>query len=342
MIMDIWDELQYTFDETWGFDTEEWKDIRIFDNMVTMIGRASNRMILGLPLCRNKEYLTNTCKFAMDIMFSTTLLSFVPQFLKPLFGPIITTPNRRHYKKTAKYTIPLIKERFANIERKCTDPTFNWTEPNDYISWHINVATAENNLIELTPDRVSRRLMALNFAAIYTSVLAITNTLFDLISSDPEKGYIEGIREEAIRINTECNGVWTKAALAKMIRTDSAIRESMRVSNFMTRGVFRKVISPVGITNKAEGWSVPRDAFIGLDVNSIQHDPDIYPSPDEYDAFRFSRPWEESQLDLEAENLADGLKLRNASLTTTSDTFLPFGHGRHAWYVFTPCTFALP
>src|SRR5204863_9681428 len=99
--------------------------------------------------------------------------------------------------------------------------------------------------------------------------------------------------EEVTRIYTECNGVWTKAALAKMIRTDSAIRESMRVSNFMTRGVMRKVMPPGGITNKAEGWSAPQNAYIGLDIHSVQHDPEIYPNPNEYDAFRFSRPWEE-------------------------------------------------
>jgi cytochrome P450 len=332
--MDIWDELQCTFDETWGLDTEEWKEVCIFDNMMIMIAHASNRMFLGFPLCRNKEYLANMGKFAMDVMFSRTLLGFLPRILRPILGPIITIPNRRHYRKTAKYTVPLIKERFANIERKCNDPTFDWVEPNDYITWHINLATAENKLIELTPDMISRRLMPLNFAAIHTTVLTITNTLFDLISSDPEKGYLEGIREEASRVYAECNGIWTKAALAKMVRTDSAIRESMRVNNFMTRGLFRKVLSPNGVTNKAEGWSAPQNALIGLDMHSIQHDAEIFPNPNEYDAFRFSRPWERHEKsDPEAKDLADTLKLKNTSLIMTSDSFLPFGHGRHAWYV---------
>jgi cytochrome P450 len=334
LVMDIWDEMQSALDTTWGLDTENWKDICVFDNMMIVIARASNRLFLGLPLCRNTEYLTNMGKFAMDIVLSMTLLRFVPRILKPIVGPIITLPNHYHYRKTAKHTIPLIKERLANMERKRSDPTFDWSEPNDYITWHISIATTENNLLELTPDMISRRLMPLNFAAIHTTVFTITNTFFDLIASDPSKGYLEGIREEAARIYAECGGTWTKAALAKMIRTDSAIRESMRVSNFLTRGVMRKVMSPEGISNKAEGWSAPQNAYIGLDVHSVQHDPDIYPHPDEYDAFRFSRPWEDvDSKGGDTRDSANILKLKNTGLITTSDTFLPFGHGRHAWFV---------
>jgi cytochrome P450 len=300
-------------------------------------------MFVGFPLCRNKEYVTNMGRFAMDVIFSCTLLSFVPRILKPIAGPLITIPNCYHYKKTAKYTIPLIKERFANIERKHTDPMFNWTAPNDYITWHINLAYAEDNLIELAPEMIAGRLLLVNVPAIHTTVLTITHTLFDLISSDPKKGYIEGIMEEVTRVYTECNGVWTKAALAKMTRTDSAIRESMRVSNVMTRGMLRKVMSPDGIENKVEGWSAPQHAFIGLDIHSVHHDPEIYSNPDEYDAFRFSRPWEEYEnLGPEAKSSADFLKLRNTGLTSTSDTFLPFGHGRHAWYVKIQLRFLLP
>lgn len=111
----------------------------------------------------------------------------------------------------------------------------------------------------------------------------------------------------------------------------------MRISNFMTRGVMRKVMPDEGVENKAEGWRAPKGAYIGLDVHSVQHDPEIYPNPETYDAFRFSRSKEE----VEAQNMdnikhqsnkdnANVLKLKNAALITTSDTFLPFSHGRHA------------
>lgn len=67
-------------------------------------------------------------------------------------------------------------------------------------------------------------IMPIEFAAIHTTALTSTMLLFDLFSSNPEDGFVEGIREEAERLYKECNGEWTKPILAKMLRADSAIR----------------------------------------------------------------------------------------------------------------------
>ena len=334
MVPSMYGEVAKGFDDVWGMDTQKWKDVGVHDSLMLMIPRAVNRMLVGLPLCRNEDYLSNTAKFAMDVIATSSVyLRFTPQWLKPLLGPLITIPNRRHWRATTKYTLPIIEDRLAKHKRKQEDPDFKWKEPNDYISWQISIAMAENRQDELTPDMISRRLMPINFAAIHTTTLTITNCLFDLISSDPSKGFLEGIREEAERVLAEEGGKWTKAGLGRCHRADSAIRESMRVSNFMTRGVMRKVLLAEGIENKKEGWHAPQGAYIGLDVHSVQHDPGVYPMPETYDAFRFSRPKEEDSVVDDHDNgdsQMDSLKTKNAGLITTSDTFLPFSHGRHA------------
>jgi cytochrome P450 len=190
------------------------------------------------------------------------------------------------------------------------------------------MAMDENRAIELDPVMISRRLTVVNFAALHTTLLTMSNTLLDIVGS-PSRDFLDGIREEVERVYTECNGVWTTTALTKLIRTDSAIRESMRINNFMTRGVMRKVVAPEGIVNPQEGWTAPQGAFIGVDIHSVQHDSTIYSNPDEYDAFRFSRPLEEDSSG--GSDTKSILQLKKMSLTTTSDTFLPFSHGRHAW-----------
>ena len=48
---DIMDELATGFDQTWGFDYENWKEIGVFKNMMKIVARTSNRVIVGLPLC---------------------------------------------------------------------------------------------------------------------------------------------------------------------------------------------------------------------------------------------------------------------------------------------------
>ena len=36
--MDIMDELAAGFDETWGFDDKQWKEIGVFENMMERFG----------------------------------------------------------------------------------------------------------------------------------------------------------------------------------------------------------------------------------------------------------------------------------------------------------------
>ena len=315
-------------DQTWGTDTKAWKEISVWENMMRIIPAISNRMLLGLPICRNEDLLENMAKFAMDVVScASSYLRVTLRLLKPLVGPLVTIPNIRHWRDTTKYTLPIINERRANIKRKHEDPSVQWDEPNDYISWHIDLATAERRHDQLTPDMISRRLMPLNFAAIHTTALTMTTFIFDLISSPSTPQWLDGIREEAVRVLAEESGQWTKAGLAGCHRSDSAIRESMRISDFLTRNIQRKVMPQEGIENKVEEWRAPQGTLIGVDVQSVHHDPEIYPDPNTYDAFRFSRPREEA----DTSNVHSEVnRVKRTGLTQTSDIFLPFSHGRHA------------
>lgn len=49
--MDIMEELGSGFDDYWGFDTENWKEACVYENMMKIVARTSNRVIVGLPLC---------------------------------------------------------------------------------------------------------------------------------------------------------------------------------------------------------------------------------------------------------------------------------------------------
>lgn len=59
IIPDIWDEIKDCVDQTWGLDTTSFKDISVWDNMMHVISRVSNRMFVGKPLCRNETFLKN-------------------------------------------------------------------------------------------------------------------------------------------------------------------------------------------------------------------------------------------------------------------------------------------
>lgn len=105
----------------------------------------------------------------------------------------------------------------------------------------------------------------------------------------------------------------------------------MRVSSFATRGVMRKIVAKEGLRNEEEGWTAPYGSYVSVDLHNRQHDESIFPDPNKFDAFRFSRPREKYEAEHpNSKNSEEFLKMRNLSMTSTGENFLPFGHGRHA------------
>lgn len=96
-----------------------------------------------------------------------------------------------------------------------------------------------------------------------------------------------------------------------------------------------QVVAKDGI-DLPNGIHVPPGVHIAAASAAIHRDSAFYPEPDKYEAFRFSAPREQElkQKALRAAakdtEQADSQPLKNQSLINTQDTFLSFGHGRHA------------
>ncbi|ETI26644.1 hypothetical protein G647_10405 [Cladophialophora carrionii CBS 160.54] len=349
---DIMDELATAFDDIWGTDTTEWKEICPFETMKLIIARTSNRVFVGLPLCRNKALLEHGIGFASAVPISSVLLRPFPEFLRPLASLVITRPNRRHTKAFARLVRPEIERRQrlldgqnGELEKKIGDP-----EPNDFLQWSIRRARDSPDPYERDPDIIAERLLAVNFAAIHTSTFSITNAIFDLVASDPSKRYLEALREEACSVVAADNGVWTKSGLAKMYKADSTLRESSRIGSFLGAGLARKVMVPEGIT-APNGTFCPYGSYVSVPTNGVHNDPEHYPDAATYDPFRFSVQRESSPNVSENSSDEKGspghtatgtshqrnnsnsdgyIKKANLSFVSTSPTYHPFGHGRHA------------
>jgi hypothetical protein len=48
-----------------------------------VIARVSNRVFMGLPLCRNKRFLDLNIGFTIKVVISVITLNLLPKFLKP-------------------------------------------------------------------------------------------------------------------------------------------------------------------------------------------------------------------------------------------------------------------
>jgi cytochrome P450 len=186
----------------------------------------------------------------------------------------------------------------------------------DYIQWAIDHALAKPivNSTELDPRLIACRFSVLCFAAIQSSVITLTNTLFDLSASNNCAASLSTMRDEVVKQTS--NSSWSKASLARMTHVDSALRESLRLNGFIERGIMKMVVAPEGVT-LPDGSHIPYGTKVGVSGYSVHHDEELYASALEYDPFRFVTP-------------PGGVK-KPLALVTTSDTFLGFSHGSHAW-----------
>jgi len=335
LIPAVQEEVHGAIDATFGNDTENWKSVNLWEAWLGIVPQVTNRIIIGAPLCRNQEFLKCQVGFADDVVRNSFLLDMFPRIFQPIVAPFFVLPNWWHWRKSYSHAKPVLEQRLYDMARKASgvDPAYeDWQPPEDMVTWLIRQAKSEGLGGELNAEMLSKRILPIEFAAIHTTVLTGFNLLLDLLSSDPSSGYLDAIREETSRVFAEENGAWTKRSLSRLPRTDSAIKESQRFSYFARALTHRKVVAPEGVTNTVEGWHAPYGSSLMLDLAGIHHDPELYPEPDKYDAWRFSREKEayEAQLAEEKGDSEEAMRIKKLGMVTTSAEYLPFSHGRHA------------
>ncbi|RFU31892.1 hypothetical protein B7463_g4405, partial [Scytalidium lignicola] len=336
LVPQVMEEIGVAFDEFWGMDTENWTEVNVFETTKKVVARSVNRTFVGFPLCRNDEYLYYAGQFASQVPLTAALIKLVPNFLRSIVPYALILPLKYQFYRCRRFLLPLIKERKAQIAARARGEEVE-DDPRDFITWLLRDAEEQNDAVEASPRRLCQRLMIINFAAIHTTTFGGTNGILDVYSADPTFSAAEGIREEVERVLAEENGVWSKKALQKLVRTDSAVRESLRVSTFMTHGVDRLVLPKDGITLES-GMHIPQGATVGTMVWPVHHDEAYYPRASTYDPFRFSRDRERAATgcpgkgdeSTSTNSSTTSTKGLGVTIATTNDHFLTFSHGKHA------------
>jgi cytochrome P450 len=142
--------------------------------------------------------------------------------------------------------------------------------------------------------------------------MVITQTLFEIALLSQED--VESIRRE-VEEALESEGGWTKGALDKFYKLDSALREIGRCP-----GLMQVVLSRVAVVGceLEDGKYIPPGYRVAIDMKAIHFDPEIYPDPYRCDLFRFDK--------LRSSDPSDS----KYSFSTIDATYLPFSAGRHA------------
>ncbi|KAG6329563.1 hypothetical protein ID866_9526, partial [Astraeus odoratus] len=151
----IKDEMVNGFSEILDIRGNEWKSVPAFQSVRRLVSRTSNRVFVGLPLCRDPDWNDFTIELTAVTIEEATKLCLLPAFLVPWVARYVTGLDERT-KKGATYLGPMIRERQRHMD---TYVDKEWLDkPNDFLQWCLD-AGKESSVMLLT-----QRILLMNFA----------------------------------------------------------------------------------------------------------------------------------------------------------------------------------
>jgi cytochrome P450 len=294
-------EVGYATDSSIG-PAPAWKPVPIYPTALRMVALLTGRTFVGLPLSRDEAWIETSVELTVDTFVAAFALWTVHWTLRPIVAwlmPQVWRIHRRN-RQAAALLKPYLEQRLRDLQ----DPDFK--RPTDILQFFID------NLPDHDPHYQAMLQSAINVAAIHTTTMNVTHTLYDLAA---HPGHMGPLREEIASVLEGCGGVLDKNALTKLRKMDSFLRESQRINPPGVVSMSRKVESD---TVLSDGTLLPKGCLIACDSWSATRDPNLWDEPEKFDGFRFEK--------LRTLTGNEG----KYQFVTSSPQNMPFGHGAHS------------
>ncbi|KAJ2906226.1 hypothetical protein MKZ38_002651 [Zalerion maritima] len=340
----IADETAHSMDTEIGrFCTGDgWTPIPVFAKMLSAVSMISGRIFVGLPLCRDKEWIDISVGYTLNAVATTTEASRWKPFLRPLVAPFLPSVRRcrEQRRKMAQWMRPLL----AEVRARQQDEKQGAHEPGaangergkhadleargTFVSWLMNHIPESSQ----TEDELSIGQILISFASIHTTSTTTSMALYDLACrpqlAEELREEIEDVaRRDDLKKNRNGIAVWPKQSMAKLWKLDSFVKESQRMNPLAFATPVHRVMAPVTFST---GLHLPKHARLCFPSWAIHTSPStpafspLYNSgtgnlpPDQFDPLRFYRL-----------RLIEGRERKHQVVTTSCES-LNFGHGHHA------------
>ncbi|KAF8844228.1 cytochrome P450 [Paxillus ammoniavirescens] len=299
---DIRNEIVTAFEEILDLRGNEWKSVPALQTVQTVVCRTSNRIFVGLPLCRNPDWMDLSMQFSMDAIKRGALIGLFPKVLAPLVARFMASVPESA-RRCMNHLGPIIEERRKHLDEYGKD----WADkPNDFLSWLMDNPEGSKSSIK----NLTLRILLVIIAAVHTSSNSFTQALYNL-AANPQ--YMQPLREEVESI-IEKDG-WSKGALAKMRKLDSFLKENQRVEGIDCVGTLRKAMQNFTFS---DGTVLPKGTLVAIASQATYLDNGIYDNAETFDPFRFANMRDED---------GDGAK---HSFVSPNLEYFAFGQGVHA------------
>ncbi|KIO01909.1 hypothetical protein M404DRAFT_28164 [Pisolithus tinctorius Marx 270] len=292
------DEISVALSEV--FSSQEWKPVVALEAIQKVVSGASNRIFVGLPLCRNPDWLEFGLQFAVDSLSAARRAFIFDDIISRIIASLVTSTESQ-VGRAVEFLGPIIRERQKIADRARSGEVVNM--PDDFLQWLIDTG------IETTEREITQRILVMVFASVHVTASSLMCAVYNL-AAHPE--YLEPLREEVDTVVRQHG--WTKAATDKMYKIDSFLKESLRLGGASSLIMLRKVLKDFTFS---DGRVIPRGCYISAPSCAIHHDEEFYDKPNAFDPFRFVRP------------RSNGKDMKQGMVSLAPD-YLAFGHGKHA------------
>ncbi|RHZ63614.1 cytochrome P450 [Aspergillus thermomutatus] len=297
-------ELKFAMEKEIPADLDDdWQNVNVFHIVLRIVARISARVFLGVPACRNEEWLETSIHYTENVFATVMLLRRFPKWMHPVVGHLLPSYWAIHSNlRTAKRIIsPMVRQRRAEEAKGNPD----YEKPNDLLQWMMDGANENDG----QPDKLAHRQLLLSLASIHTTTMAAAHCFYDLCQH-PE--YFEPLREEINDVITQ-DGGWKKTTLNKMRKLDSFLKESQRI-NPPSLLAFNRIVSED--LTLSDGTLLPKGTHFSMPSAAILQDPSVEPDANHFDGFRYYK----KRLNPEEAN--------KHQFAMTDNNNLHFGHGK--------------
>ncbi|KAK9438637.1 P450 monooxygenase [Metarhizium brunneum] len=306
---DMVDELGYSL-RTDLPPCHDWTSVSIQPFILRVVERIVHRTFVGLPLCRDPEWLKAAFGHADNVTITQIAMRSVPCFMRPLLDLCLpfSWKYKAHLRAGKKVLIPEV-ERRRDLETTGVD----YVKPNDLLQSMVEMTNPDDE--EGHPDTLAQLMMTMTAIAGHSTAASGSHVIFDLVSR-PE--YIDLLREEAQETLQKTEMRFTKQSLSGLRKMDSFMRESQRHNPLSLLGFLRVVKAPAGITLQ-DGTHVPYGTQLCIPPHSISSDPTVLEDAQSFNGLRY---YEQRRRDPGQEN--------KHQYATTDKIHLHFGYGKWA------------
>ncbi|RDA95614.1 hypothetical protein CP533_1095 [Ophiocordyceps camponoti-saundersi (nom. inval.)] len=271
------DELEYAL-QTEMPDCQDWTTVSVQPLLLKLLGHVTQRVFIGLPLCRNEKWLVISSEHAHNVTMTQMAMRVVPPWMRPLLHLVL--PSCRKYKACIRGGKELIAPEVRRRRRlEETDP--DYVKPEDLLQAMMDLSVPGEK--QSQAEDLAHRQLLMTLVAGHSTAAAGAHALFDLVA---RPGCLEELRREAVQVLQDEGGCWQKQSLSKLAKMDSFLRESQRMNPPSLLGFHRIVQDPAGMTLH-DGVHVPYGTHICIAPHSISSDPTVIRQPEVFDGLRY-------------------------------------------------------